>query len=182
MPPPAIGLEQITAAHQLYCQLTGQSLRLGFDRERQWYEWLRAGFTPQDLRRVIAYLQREVRENRRNVGSRKTSTSGACASNPCLACRPVPRLRSPSRTANADAFRLSNRSTRSSKASVSYDHHQTQPRPTNQPANHEAPSTTHSAEKSTEKRATLHPIRTSRIGVPLCPAGCPKCRKALHRK
>ena len=73
MPPPAIGLEQITAAHQLYCQLTGQSLRLGFDRERQWYEWLRAGFTPQDLRRVIAYLQREVRENRRNVGALKLS-------------------------------------------------------------------------------------------------------------
>ncbi len=64
---------QITAAHQLYCQLTGQSLRLGFDRERQWYEWLRAGFTCQDLRRVIAYLQREIREGRRNVGALKLS-------------------------------------------------------------------------------------------------------------
>jgi hypothetical protein len=70
---PGIGPEQIAAAHQLYCQLTGQSLRLGFDRERQWYEWLRAGFTPQDLRRVIAYLQRQIREGRRNVGALKLS-------------------------------------------------------------------------------------------------------------
>jgi hypothetical protein len=65
MPAP-IGSEQILAAHQLYCQLTGQSLGLGFDRERQWYEWLRAGFTLQDLRRV-------VRESRRNVGALKLS-------------------------------------------------------------------------------------------------------------
>lgn len=66
-------VEQIATAHQLYCQLTGQSLRLGFDRERQWFEWLRAGFTPDDLRRVIFYLQREVREGRRNVGALKLS-------------------------------------------------------------------------------------------------------------
>ena len=71
--PPNLGPEQITAAHQLYCQLTGQSLRLGFDRERQWYEWLRAGFTLADLRRVVAYLQREIREGRRNVGALKLS-------------------------------------------------------------------------------------------------------------
>ena len=68
-----LGPEEIAAAHQLYCQLTGQSLRLGFDRERQWYEWLRAGFTLADLRRVIAYLQREIREGRRNVGALKLS-------------------------------------------------------------------------------------------------------------
>ncbi len=68
-----ISSQQITAAHQLYCQLTGQSLRLGFDRERQWYEWLRAGFTPEDLRRVVAYLQREIRHGRRNVGALKLS-------------------------------------------------------------------------------------------------------------
>jgi hypothetical protein len=67
--PPAIGPEEITAVHQLYCQLTGQSLRLGFDRERQWFEWLRAGFTPEEVRRVITYLQREIREGRRNIGA-----------------------------------------------------------------------------------------------------------------
>jgi hypothetical protein len=71
--PPAVGPQQISAAHQLYCHLTGQSLRLGFERERQWYEWLRAGFTAEDLRRVISYLQREIREGRRNVGALKLS-------------------------------------------------------------------------------------------------------------
>jgi hypothetical protein len=71
--PPAVSREQIEAAHQLYCQLTGQNLRLGFDRERQWYEWLRSGFTTEDLRRVIIYLQREIREGRRNVGALKLS-------------------------------------------------------------------------------------------------------------
>lgn len=59
--------------HQLYCQLTGQNLRLGFDRERQWYAWLRAGFTLADLRPTVAYLQREIREGRRNVGALKLS-------------------------------------------------------------------------------------------------------------
>jgi hypothetical protein len=68
-----INSQQITAAHHLYCQLTGQSLRLGFDRERQWYEWLRLGFTLEDLRRVVGYLQREIRQGRRNVGALKLS-------------------------------------------------------------------------------------------------------------
>ena len=63
----------IGQAHQLYCQLTGQSLRLGFDRERMWYELLRAGHSLQDLRAVISYLQREIRAERRNVGALKLS-------------------------------------------------------------------------------------------------------------
>ena len=63
----------ITQAHQLYCQLTGQSLRLGFDRERMWFEVLRAGYSLEDLRRVILYLQREIRAERRNVGALKLS-------------------------------------------------------------------------------------------------------------
>lgn len=72
MAAPALN-NQIQQLHQLYCHLTGQSLRLGFDRERQWYEWLHAGFTEKDLRRVIGYLQREIREGRRNVGALKLS-------------------------------------------------------------------------------------------------------------
>jgi len=63
----------INTAHQLYCQLTGQSLRMAFDRERMWFELLRAGFTAEDLRRVIGYLQREIRAGRRNVGALKLS-------------------------------------------------------------------------------------------------------------
>jgi len=63
----------ITQAHQLYCQLTGQSLRLAFNRERMWYELLRLGYSLQDLRTVITYLQREIRAQRRNVGALKLS-------------------------------------------------------------------------------------------------------------
>lgn len=64
---------QIAQAHQLYCQLTGQKLRLDYVRERQWYELLNQGFTLEEVRRVILYLQREIREGRRNVGALKLS-------------------------------------------------------------------------------------------------------------
>lgn len=70
---PSVTPEQITQAHGLYQQLTGQSLSLRFDRERLWFEWWRAGFQLNDLRRVIRYLQREIRESRRNVGALKLS-------------------------------------------------------------------------------------------------------------
>jgi hypothetical protein len=79
MPEPApssgfpVNAVAIGQAHQLYCQLTGQSLRLAFDRERMWYELLRLGYSLQDLRTVITYLQREIRAQRRNVGALKLS-------------------------------------------------------------------------------------------------------------
>src|SRR6202049_1023450 len=59
--------------HQLYCQLTGQKLTLRFDRERLWYEFLRSGFSTEDLKSVVAYLQKETRASRRNVGALKLS-------------------------------------------------------------------------------------------------------------
>ena len=68
-----VGPDHILAAHQLYCRLTGQSLGLRYDRERQWFELLRAGFSLEDLRRVITYLQGEIRQQRRNVGALKLS-------------------------------------------------------------------------------------------------------------
>lgn len=65
--------EDIRKAHHLYCSLTGQSLGLGYDRERMWFELLRAGYTLADLRHLIGYLQREIRAGRRNVGALKLS-------------------------------------------------------------------------------------------------------------
>lgn len=65
--------EQIIQAHQMYCRLTGQQLRLDYARERQWYELLHLGYTLEQVRQVIIYLQREIRENRRNVGALKLS-------------------------------------------------------------------------------------------------------------
>jgi hypothetical protein len=66
-------IQRIQQAHALYCQLTGQRVSLRFDRERLWYEFFQGGFTEPDLQRVIRYLQREIRENRRNVGALKLS-------------------------------------------------------------------------------------------------------------
>jgi len=72
-PPPPLDAALIAQAHQLYCQLTGQSLRLGCERERMWYERLRTGYDLQDLRGLILYLQREIRAGRRNLGALKLS-------------------------------------------------------------------------------------------------------------
>jgi len=38
-----------------------------------WYDLFQAGFNEVDLQRVIRYLQREIREGRRNVGALKLS-------------------------------------------------------------------------------------------------------------
>ena len=64
---------QLEQLHQTYCRLTGQNLSLGFDRERLWFEFLRAGFTRADLVRVVGYLQKEIHHTRRNVGALKLS-------------------------------------------------------------------------------------------------------------
>ena len=66
-------IERIQQVHALYCRLTGQRVSLRFDRERLWYELFHAGFNEADLQRVIRYLQREIREGRRNVGALKLS-------------------------------------------------------------------------------------------------------------
>ena len=66
-------IERIQQAHALYCRLTGQRVSLRFDRERLWYELFHAGFKEADLQRVIRYLQREIREGRRNIGALKLS-------------------------------------------------------------------------------------------------------------
>lgn len=72
-PGPPVDAPAIAQAHTLYCQLTGQALRLGFDRERMWFELLRAGYSLDDVRRVVTYLQREICAERRNVGALKLS-------------------------------------------------------------------------------------------------------------
>lgn len=66
-------IQRIQQAHACYCRLTGQRVSLRFDRERLWYEFFHAGFDEADLQKVIRYLQREIRESRRNVGALKLS-------------------------------------------------------------------------------------------------------------
>ena len=70
---PPLDATLIGEAHALYCRLTGQSLSLRYDRERLWYEVLRAGHTLADVAHLIRYLQREIRATRRQVGALKLS-------------------------------------------------------------------------------------------------------------
>jgi hypothetical protein len=63
----------VRAIHALYCRWTGQNLSLRFDRERLWSDFLRAGFTPDELHRVILWLQKEISHQRRNLGALKLS-------------------------------------------------------------------------------------------------------------
>jgi len=71
--PPSSVPALVEQLHQTYGRLTGQNLSLRFERERLWYEFLRAGFTLTDLIQVIRYLQKEIRHDRRNVGALKLS-------------------------------------------------------------------------------------------------------------
>jgi hypothetical protein len=63
----------VREVHELYCHWTAQTLSLRFDRERLWYEFLRAGFSAADLKRVLTYFQKEIRAERRNIGALKLS-------------------------------------------------------------------------------------------------------------
>jgi hypothetical protein len=65
--------QSVRELHELYCHWTDQTLTLRFDRERLWYEFLHAGFSAADLKRVVTYLQKEIRAERRNVGALKLS-------------------------------------------------------------------------------------------------------------
>lgn len=62
---------QIAALHRVYRELTGLEIRLDMERERVWFEWTRAGFGEADLRTVVHYLRRGIRENWRRPGALK---------------------------------------------------------------------------------------------------------------
>lgn len=62
---------QITDLHRIFCTLTRAELRLGlgeYSRERAWVEFVRAGFTAEDLRTVIHYLQVQIKAGERRPG------------------------------------------------------------------------------------------------------------------
>lgn len=66
-------ISRIQAMHAWFCEATDQKLSMRFDRERQWQELFRAGFSEEDVRRVVWYLRREIAESRRNPGALKLS-------------------------------------------------------------------------------------------------------------
>lgn len=72
-PRPAWDSDAIARAHALYSEITGQRLPLHLERQRQWALILAQGYDLEDLRRLILYLQREIRAGRRYVGALKLS-------------------------------------------------------------------------------------------------------------
>ena len=60
---------EIAAIHAAYCEATGFQIRLGYDRERAWADFLRDGFTTEDLLLVIAWIKREIKAERRREAS-----------------------------------------------------------------------------------------------------------------
>lgn len=54
--------------HKIYCDQTGYQLRMAYDRDRAWYEFLQSGFTAADLELVLAYLKRGIAKGDRREG------------------------------------------------------------------------------------------------------------------
>lgn len=62
---------QVQALHTEFCRLTESALTLHYERQRAWVAWLAREWTVADLKLVIRYLKKAIRENRRNPGALK---------------------------------------------------------------------------------------------------------------
>lgn len=62
----------IEQLHRTFCTLTGVQLRMGlseYSREWAWHQFVKAGFTVDDLICVLRYLQHKIRKGERNPGA-----------------------------------------------------------------------------------------------------------------
>lgn len=57
-------LDQISALHSFYETTTGVKLECNYKRQCQWLEFIRAGFTADDLKLMIWYRRKTVKEPR----------------------------------------------------------------------------------------------------------------------
>ena len=63
---------ELARLHEVWNQTTGQNLKLSLcDYQREWgyAQFVKAGFTEEDLRLVIRYLQAEIKAGNRNLGA-----------------------------------------------------------------------------------------------------------------
>ena len=65
--------QQIERLHGLYCRLSGQQIRLDMAREGIWFEFIRRGFTGEDLQLVLRALRAAIARGDRNPGALKFS-------------------------------------------------------------------------------------------------------------
>ncbi|HOC56631.1 MAG TPA: hypothetical protein PKI20_13495 [Verrucomicrobiota bacterium] len=69
----ATSVQKIRALHSAYVLHSGLAIGLDMYRERVWFEWLRRGFTLEDLKLVIRYLRAGIRDGQRNRGALRFS-------------------------------------------------------------------------------------------------------------
>lgn len=62
---------RIKALHQWYCETMGTPLPLNSGTEMLWAYWLKEGYNGPQLRKVIVYLRKEIRAQKRNPGALK---------------------------------------------------------------------------------------------------------------
>lgn len=60
--------DHIETLHKVYCQFSGFDISIGYDRERAWYEYIKAGYDAEDLRLVLIHLKRGIKSGNRNPG------------------------------------------------------------------------------------------------------------------
>ena len=67
----------VKTLHAEYCARSGFDLTLNYQREQAWNMWRfyrrENPFTVEDLKRVIAYLRKEISDEKRNAGALKFS-------------------------------------------------------------------------------------------------------------
>jgi hypothetical protein len=63
--------QRIMELHGLYVQLTGFEIRLDAGRDGDWFRWLKAGFTEDDLKIMVCHLRKAILHKSRNAGAMK---------------------------------------------------------------------------------------------------------------
>lgn len=62
---------QVEKLHGIYCKSTRMEIQLTHDRIYYWWQWIKRGFTVEDLVMVLGYLRREIANRKRNPGALK---------------------------------------------------------------------------------------------------------------
>lgn len=62
---------QVQRLHTIFCEATGTSYTLHYERQRAWVAWMHRGWGEADIKLVVRYLKKAIRENRRNQGALK---------------------------------------------------------------------------------------------------------------
>jgi hypothetical protein len=62
---------EIQALHSLCVELTGRDVELTMEREGQWLDWKKRGWSEEDLGTVVRYIKKGIKNGKRNQGALK---------------------------------------------------------------------------------------------------------------